>query len=115
MTPTLRIQYVGFQNGPETRDYTLTAHTGSGVCRFTVSIALAAFGPGGLKIQDGPDLCYRKLASELESGEAVQGTGFTVGEADIASYREATAAPPPVRRALSVPTASDALNAASPA
>jgi hypothetical protein len=107
----LRIQYVGFHNGPVTRDYTLTAHTASGVCRFTISIAHSAFGPGGLAVQNGPDLCYRKLAAELERGEALQNTGFTVNDDDLASYREATAVPPPVRRAFSVPTPSDVRHA----
>jgi len=90
------LEYLGFRNAADRREYVLRARSGPDAREFTVWIAHTAFAARQALLQDGPDICFQKLQRELAlvawSGDACVG----VTEADLASYRAAHA--PPVRQ-----------------
>jgi hypothetical protein len=89
------LQYVGFQDTASHREYVLIAQMGDAVREYTVSIGREAFVMRKALLQDGPDICYRKLMHELSLDGA--GTArLRVSDDDLARYRESHA--PPARR-----------------
>jgi hypothetical protein len=86
------LQYTGYRNLAGGREYAFALHAFEAPGRsFTVLIAAAAFRPGLLKYQDGPDLCYGKLQAAL-AGEELNGpvcSSQRVTESDIERYRAA--------------------------
>jgi hypothetical protein len=94
------IQYLGFQDVQDRREYALRARRGNQEGRYTVSIKLVAFAKRQALLQDGPDICYQKLLHELAESELRGGCGILVTESDLAAYRESHAAP---KRARSSP------------
>jgi hypothetical protein len=105
----LRIEYLGFQNLAQHREFRLRVCWPEGSSEFRLRIAIDAFGASGVRLQDGPDVCYQKLMSVLASGEATLEV-ITVDQADLTSYREAhtkparqrSATPPPSPKRASV-------------
>ena len=96
VTARLLVQYVGFQDAPDRREYVLLAQFGETVRQYTVWIARDAFDKRRALLQDGPDICYQKLMRAL-GDESVATTGrLAVTDADLTRYREAHA--PPARR-----------------
>jgi hypothetical protein len=93
-SPPVRIAYKGFKSEGDYREYTLVAHTPDGECEFQFLISLGAFTDGRLKLQDGPDICYRKLLSDIAAGEPLTSRKHTFVDQELASYRTATAPPP---------------------
>jgi hypothetical protein len=99
MPPTVRqltLEYRGFRNGRDRREYVLCAKLGTASCEYTVWIANAAFAAGQAFFQDGPDICYQKLRRELADRELTDGQSVQVLESDLLEYR--TAHLPPQRR-----------------
>jgi hypothetical protein len=88
-----RVEYLGFQNVPEHREYRLAVCGPERRAEFRIRIATAAFG-AGLRLQDGPDVCYRRLLRELGAGETARPDVVTIDDAELAAYRDAhTSAP----------------------
>ena len=84
------LEYTGFTALPLGREYAFALHGTDVPARsFTLVIAAAAFRPGLLKYQEGPDLCYGKLQAAL-AAEEVEGPVCPrqqVTESDIMAYR----------------------------
>jgi len=82
------VEYVGFHSTEQRREYILRLRTGDVVREYTIGIALAAFATGHVRYQDGPEICFLKLNSELDaSGEPPQAADFTVSEEELSAYR----------------------------
>jgi hypothetical protein len=98
------VEYVGFRNGDACREYHLRSHVGAEVRDFTVGIALAAFTPGYVRLQDGPEICYLKIVKELEVVRDTPGPAdFTMTDAELADYITAHK-PTPRRTSFSAPS-----------
>jgi len=60
------LQYLGFAVVAGGREYSFRVRVPEGIDRdFTIAVANAGFLSGGLKYQEGPDVCYRKLLHAL--------------------------------------------------
>ncbi len=60
------LQYLGFSVVAGGREYSFRVRIPEGIDRdFTIAVANAGFLTGGLKYQEGPDVCYRKLLHAL--------------------------------------------------
>jgi len=82
------IQYLGFQDVRDRREYALRVRRGDQEGRYTLSIDLAAFAKRQALLQDGPDICYQKLLHELADSELHASRGIVVTETDLLAYRE---------------------------
>jgi hypothetical protein len=83
------IQYVGFEIGSNTRVYGFHVINAPEAARdFTVTVQSHAFRPGGLKLQDGPGICFARLDQELQrhAQESPAGCDLIIGEGDIKDY-----------------------------
>ena len=87
--PFVRIEYVGFQDLAEHREYRLRAYGREGSMEFRFAIATAAFGAGRVSLQDGPGVCYQRLLRLIAAGETVSPDVIAIDGAELASYREA--------------------------
>lgn len=85
----VRIEYLDFQNVPEHREYRFRAYGPDGWAELRLRIAVADFGAGRVRLQDGPDVCYRKLLGAIAAAETALPDVITIDDADFASYREA--------------------------
>ena len=94
MSEKIHIQYVGFHPTASVREYTfcvLPSSIETGARReFTLTIANEAFLSHRARYQDGPDICFSKLQSEL-GGEPQRPLTmrFGVSDQDLENYREA--------------------------
>jgi len=62
----LVLQYLGFSVVTAGREYSFRVRVPEGIDRdFTIAVANSGFLTGGLKYQEGPDVCYRKLLHAL--------------------------------------------------
>ena len=84
-----RVEYLGFQNLEEHREFRYRVHVAEAPAELRVRIPLAAFGDGRVRLQDGPDVCYQKLLRAAGTGENVIPDLITIDDADLAGYREA--------------------------
>jgi len=98
-----RVEYLGFQDVAEHREFRFRLHGPEGWSTCRLRIALAAFGAGTVRRQDGPDVCYRKLLGAVADDEAASPDVITIDDADLASYREATT-PVPKHRSWTRPS-----------
>jgi hypothetical protein len=87
------LEYLGFHNEHDRREYRLRARFGEDVREYTVWIALAAFAAKRVLLQDGPDICFQKLWRELAVVELKGTARLAVTDDDLASYRDAHAVP----------------------
>jgi hypothetical protein len=87
------IQYLGFQDVRNRREYTLCAQRGEQEGRYTLSIELAAFANRQALLQDGPDICYQKLLRELADSNVRGACAIAVTPSDLTAYRESHAVP----------------------
>ena len=94
----LSLEYRGFRNVKDRREYLLFARLGTAACEYTVWIANAAFTAGHAFMQDGPDICYQKLRRDLADRELSDGQCVQVTERELLDYR--TAHLPPQRRSF---------------
>jgi hypothetical protein len=92
----MTLEYRGFRDVKDRREYLLCAHLGTESCEYTVWIANAAFAAGHALFQDGPDICYQKLRRELAGVELTDGRSLEVTRSELLEYR--TAHLPPQRR-----------------
>ena len=92
----LSIEYLGFRNGRDRREYLLCARWGDESSDYTVWIACSAFASGHALFQDGPDICFQKLRRELEKAEPTGHRTLEVTASELLDYRVAHA--PPQRR-----------------
>ena len=85
------IQYVGFDTVTGARTYSFHVIDGALEARdFTVKVEADAFRPEGLGLQDGPCICYARLAKELgaQTSESRAEACLSIGEHDIKDYLE---------------------------
>ena len=85
------IQYVGFDIAATSRIYTFhVIDTPREARDFTVNVQYEAFRPDCLKLQDGPGICFARLAKELggETLESRTDARLNIGERDIREYLE---------------------------
>jgi len=99
--PLVRVEYVDFQNLAEHREYRFRSFGAGGWTEFRVRIASEAFEARRVRLQDGPDVCYRKLLQLVAAAETPGPGAITIDDADIASYLEARAPAPKRRRSFS--------------
>src|SRR5882762_8356439 len=85
----VRVEYLGFQNLAEHREFRFCIFRPDGTTNLRVSIAMAAFGDGRIRLQDGPDVCYQKLLAALAAGEPAVPEVIRIDDADLASFRDA--------------------------
>lgn len=85
----IAIQYLGFRDAEGHREYALKAQRGDVGRRYTVSIALSAFSERRALLQDGPDICYQKLARMLEEADPPAGDTIAVTDGELEAYRAA--------------------------
>ena len=99
------IQCVGFNVAAGSRIYNFNVIDIKETREFTVHVQSEAFCPAGLKLQDGPDICFARLKQELqgETEEARAEAHLGVGQQDIQRYLEQHYPRPP----LAKKTASD--------
>jgi hypothetical protein len=98
----LALEYLGFRNAEGRREYRLCARQGAETREYTVWIAHTAFAAGHAQLQDGPDICYRKLWRLLLGDEPVDSGSVEVTAGELQEYRAART-PPPRGRAASKP------------
>ena len=85
------IQYVGFDSATGSRTYTFHVIDVPQEARdFTVKVEAEAFRPDSLGLQDGPCICYARLAKELgaQTSESRAEACLSIGERDIKDYLE---------------------------
>ena len=84
------IQYVGCNVAGSSRIYNYDVLDTKQKREFTVKVQSEAFRPAGLKLQDGPSICFDRLKRELgaETEESRAEADFTIGERDIDEYLE---------------------------
>ena len=97
----LTIEYLGFRNADDRREFRLCARVGAEAREFTFWISHAAFAAGWALIQDGPDICYQKLRRELVGAELAGESYVEVTRNELSEYRAAHA--PATRRSLAPP------------
>ena len=96
----LRVEYLDFQNVADHREFRLRAFGPDGSTEFRFRIAVAAFGAGRIRLQDGPDVCYQKLLRAVAAGETASLDVTSIDDVELARYREAHT-PAPKRRPTS--------------
>jgi len=85
----VRVEYLDFRNVAEHREFRLRVYGPDESTEFRLRIAIAAFGAGRVRLQDGPDVCYQKLLQAVAAGATASTDVITIDDVDLASYREA--------------------------
>ncbi|MBZ5561011.1 MAG: hypothetical protein LAP13_01170 [Acidobacteriia bacterium] len=83
------IQYVGFETAVSSRIYAFHVIDSPHAARdFTVTVQSEAFRPNGLKLQDGPGICFARLDHELQvqAQDSRAEAHLIIGERDIREY-----------------------------
>src|SRR6266705_3568419 len=98
------IQYVGFNVAASSRIYNYDVLDTKQKREFTVQVQSEAFCPSGLKLQDGPSICFERLKGALgaETEELRAEADLTIGERDIDEYLERVLLAPAARKESSV-------------
>ena len=94
------IQYVGCSVASSSRIYNYDVLDTKEKREFSVQVESEAFRPSGLKLQDGPDICFDRLKRELgaETQESrTEGHHLSIRGRDVADYLR-TALPAPAAR-----------------
>jgi hypothetical protein len=86
--PPKRIEYLDYRSEGRWREYRLLVHTAAGPSAVRFRIVAAAFAESRVLLQDGPSVCYQQLQM-MATGDAPIPTAVTLGEDDLAAYREA--------------------------
>lgn len=83
------IQYEGFETTASSRVYAFHVINAPEAAReFTVTVQSQAFRPDGLKLQDGPGICFARLGKELLGHTSPVECHLMIGERDIKEYLE---------------------------
>jgi hypothetical protein len=85
----LRVEFVDFQNVGEHREYRFQVSRADEPTEVRLRVAINSFVAGGVRLQDGPDVCYQKLLHTLADAEAAIPAVITIDDADLTSYRVA--------------------------
>jgi len=99
-----RIEYRGFKNVGDRREYLLALYGPEGVREFRFSIAIAAFGARLIRLQDAPDFCYQKLVLAVAGGLPANGETIQIEDAELVNYGLAHTPAAPRRKAPASPT-----------
>jgi hypothetical protein len=83
------LEYLGFRNAPGRREYLLSVKSLTEVRAYTIWIPDGAFTARHVRLQDGPDVCYRKLQRVLEATEPSDLRCLEVTESELHEYRTA--------------------------
>ena len=100
------IQYVGFDSATGSRTYTFHVIDAPHEVRdFTVKVEAEAFRPDCLGLQDGPGICYARLAKELgrQTSESPADACLSIGDGDIKDYLEQHNPKKPLAKKKDVP------------
>jgi hypothetical protein len=85
----VRVEYVDFHDVGDYREFRFRVRVLDGAAEVRARIAVAAFGPGRMRLQDGPDLCYRKVVEAVAAaGDTATPETITIEETDLAGYAE---------------------------
>jgi hypothetical protein len=85
----VRVEYVDFQDVAEYREFRFRVRVLDGSTEVRARIPVAAFAPGRMRFQDGPDLCYRKLLEAVAAaGDTATPETITIDETDLSAYAE---------------------------
>jgi hypothetical protein len=85
----VRVEYVDFQDVAEYREFRFRVRVLDASTEVRARIPVAAFGPGRMRFQDGPDLCYRKVVEAVAAaGDTATPEAITIDEASLAGYAE---------------------------
>lgn len=84
----VRVEYLDFQNVAEHREFRLRAYGPHGSTEFRLRIAIAAFGAGRIRLQDGPDVCYQRVLRAVAAGETASPAVITIDDVELALYRD---------------------------
>src|SRR5256885_15225639 len=84
------IQYVGFNVAASSRIYNYDVLDTKEKREFTVQVQSEAFRPSGLKLQDGPSICFDRLKRELgaETEESPAAADLSIRKRDVDEYLE---------------------------
>src|SRR5690242_17218221 len=84
------IQYVGFKVAGSSRIYNYDVLDTKEKRKFTIQVQSEAFRPAGLRLQDGPSICFDRLKRELgaETEESRAAADLSIAERDIDDYLE---------------------------
>src|SRR5207249_8871688 len=84
------IQYVGFNVAASSRIYNYDVLDTKEKREFTVQVQSEAFRSSGLKLQDGPSICFDRLKRELgaETEESRAEADLSIRKRDVAEYLE---------------------------
>ena len=84
------IQYVGFSVAASSRIYNYDVLDTKEKREFSVQVESEAFRPSGLRLQDGPDICFARLkqALEGETQESRTEGHLSIRKRDVAEYLE---------------------------
>jgi hypothetical protein len=103
--PVVRVEYVDFRDVEPNREFRFRVRGLDGPTDLCLRVPIAAFVPGRIRLQDGPDVCYQIVLRMVAAGEAAGGETITIDEADLARYAEAhTNAPKHRSWSLASPT-----------
>ncbi len=93
MSHEIIVQFLGYQVKEKVREYTFTVREVSTEPReFTLTIPTVAFNERLLRIQDAPDVCSRKLRSELAThANHPPESHYAITNAELEDYRTARA------------------------
>jgi hypothetical protein len=83
-----RVEYLDFQSVADYREYRLAIHGPDGSSEVRLRIANSSFDTGRARLQDGPEICYRRLLRAVACGETAPDV-VTIDDLELASYREA--------------------------
>ena len=80
---------MGFQSTPLFREYTFNVREGAEQREFTLSIENAAFASHRARFQDGPNICSRRLQTELAGANPpMVSMRFQITGAELDEFRE---------------------------
>jgi hypothetical protein len=91
MSNGISVQYVGFESKPKLREYRFRVKEGSDEPReFTLTIPNEAFLSRRARYQDAPDICARRLQSELDaSTNHPEKSHWAITDVELEDYRVA--------------------------
>ena len=86
---SVRVEFVDFQNVGAHREYRFRICGSEEPTEVRLRVAIDGFVTGGVRMQDGPDVCYQRLLREVAAGETAVPELITLDDADLVSYRVA--------------------------
>jgi len=93
MTNNVIVQYVGFKAKALVREYSFIVRRAlNETSEFTLTIGNEAFGSRGVRFQDAPEICSRRLQHELSAfGNHPPQAHYCISETDLDDYRSSHA------------------------